>query len=84
MPEDIKFEELYKKFLDIRRDTDVKALNALIKEVIEQERSSTQVTNKKRRLISEMYPHLSKICDGDISILTDSVKRVILFSRQHN
>lgn len=71
----VKEQALSKKYDDFYKavcDDSEKALCALIQSELELERADSPVKNK-RRLMFEMYPHLKKLCLGDIGVFLTAI-----------
>lgn len=71
---DSKLKESYYKYLNKRVDTETKALQRLIDEVVKEERESTPIQGKKRQLMQEMYPHIKVLCLDNISVLVSHLQ----------
>lgn len=58
----------YDDFFDKMCEDSNKALMALVQDELEKERADSPV-KKKRQIMYEMYPHLKKLCLGDVKVL---------------
>lgn len=65
--------ERYDYLLDKRKEMYESAFADFIKELLLLESDSTPMPDSKRQLLDEMYPHLERICLGDISALTSHI-----------